>query len=66
MCLIDKTREERNIYKRQYESITKESNALKIQYEQLYAEYQEMQTHLDKLKVQTVEAHFQNVDSKVI
>lgn len=64
MCLIDKTREERNIYKRQYESITKDQNSLKIQYDQLCAEYQEMQNHLDELKVETVETHFQNVDSK--
>ncbi|KAK8841158.1 hypothetical protein M9Y10_027358 [Tritrichomonas musculus] len=64
MALIDKTREERNIYKRQYESIMKEYNALKSDYDQLSSEYQEMQNHLEELKVQTVETHFQNVDSK--
>ena len=59
--LTEKLREERNIYKRQYEDIMAEHYEQKIQYEHLEKEYKELQDKMKRVLYETVEMRHMNI-----
>lgn len=62
--LIELTREERNTYKRQYETLMKDHDQLKSEFTFLNNEFQEMEAKKEHLKKSIVTTHFDNMDHK--
>lgn len=59
--LSDKLREERNIYKRQYEVLEEEHHEQKIQFEHLEKEYNELQERMNRVIYEIVKYRHKNI-----